>query len=288
MISVVCITSTSGVVLTERPTCVHTVPSTHQEQAMRVLKRNLASIGAFERTASRYWTSDRIGWLRAQDDPLAPNRPGVAPLLRVLGLLGSDASLSQDKHRKYRQLNNFFEALEHSLSGPLQDGRSSPLRLVDLCTGASSHLALLLSFASRHRWERAVQVLAVDESAARLKSAQQRADLLGFGPDTLRFVAGRVASLDEWTTLHADAFGRAAPSAAGAGTPAAVGPPHGVFALHACDTATDEAIAFAVRSRARSLLVAPCCQAYGPLALKRCRHPHPDPILIVSVTRTRT
>jgi hypothetical protein len=34
-----------------------------------------------------------------------------------------------------------------------------------------------------------------------------------------------------------------------------------VFALHACDTATDEALHFGVRSRSHALLVAPCCQA---------------------------
>ena len=215
----------------------------------------------FERTASRYWTSDRIGWLRAQDDPLAPNRPGVAPFCECLDCWALTRPLT-DKHRKYRS-STTLRGSRAQLIGPLQDGRSSPLRLVDLCTGASLHLAAAL-VCFGHRGS-AVQVLAVDESAARLKSAQQRADYSALGQT--RCPSSLAASpLDEWTTLHADAR-RAAPSAAGAGTPAAVGPPHGVFALHACDTATDEAIAFAVRSRARSLLVAPCCQAYGPQAL---------------------
>ena len=38
-------------------------------------------------------------------------------------------------------------------------------------------------------------------------------------------------------------------------------PPHGVFALHACDVATDEALAYGVEAEAAALLVAPCCQA---------------------------
>ena len=34
-----------------------------------------------------------------------------------------------------------------------------------------------------------------------------------------------------------------------------------VTALHACDTATDDAIAFALHKRARALVLVPCCQA---------------------------
>jgi hypothetical protein len=47
---------------------------------------------------------------------------------------------------------------------------------------------------------------------------------------------------------------------AGAIRDADVGPaPDAVFALHACDTATDEALARAVTWRARTVLAAPCC-----------------------------
>ena len=42
-----------------------------------------------------------------------------------------------------------------------------------------------------------------------------------------------------------------------------------VTALHACDTATDDAIAYALRKRARFVVVAPCCQAEVAACLTR-------------------
>ena len=187
----------------------------------------------------------------------APEKPGCAPLLRVLGLLNADATLSPDKLKKYRQLNAMCQAIEHAVGGALRQRSDRPLLFVDLCSGSSSHLALLLAFSARFRWERPAHILAVDADATRVVAAKQRASLLGFRSETLHYITSRVASLDAWEKVYAAGF----PAAAAAATGRGVRPPHGVFALHACDTATDEAIAFAVRSRARALLIAPCCQA---------------------------
>jgi len=218
----------------------------------RISRRGFASIGEFERRSAAYWTSDRVGWLtNGQDLALSPDKPGVATLLRVLGLLNPDGSMSDGSLRKYKQLAAMHDVMETALKPALQAG-SGPLRVMDLCTGASSHLALLLAFAGRWRWERPVHVIAVDASPVRLASAEQRAALLGFGPDVLHFRAASVRDLPDWPELYASAFPSAAsPSSA----------PHGIFALHACDTATDEAAAYAVRARTDSLQIAPCCQA---------------------------
>ena len=41
-----------------------------------------------------------------------------------------------------------------------------------------------------------------------------------------------------------------------------------VYALHACDTATDEAVAAGIRLQARGIVVAPCCQRYVKRSMK--------------------
>ena len=176
---------------------------------MRLFRRSFASIGDFERRAATYWTSDRVQWLtNGKDVALAPDKPGVAPLLRVLGLLSPDGTMSDASMRKHAQLNAMHDAMERALAVPLQQGGSEPLRVVDMCTGSASHLALLLALASRWRWERAVHVLAVDGSASRLKAAQHRAALLGIGPDVLQFKASTIRELPSWIELYSDAFPR--------------------------------------------------------------------------------
>ena len=231
-------------------------------RATRCFRRGLASLGEFERKAANYWTQDRALWLsNGRDLPLSPDKPGVAGLLRVLGLLNPDGSMSHGSHRKYHQINQMHLAIERALTVPLRTGdRHEPLRLVDLCTGSSSHVALLLAFSARTgRWERPAHVLAIDADATRIEAAKNRARLLGFGTDTLHYRVGSIRNLEPWPSLYAEAFSKqfGYPAASSA---AAVSP-HGVFALHACDTATDEALAFGVESGAEALLVAPCCQS---------------------------
>ena len=117
-------------------------------------------------------------------------------------------------------------------------------------------------------------MLAIDADATRIEAAKNRARLLGFGPDTLRYRVGSIRNLEPWPSLYTEAFSKqfGYPAASSA---AAVSP-HGVFALHACDTATDEALAFGVESGAEALLVAPCCQSELAAAWKSALKEHED------------
>ena len=238
---------------------------------MRVTRRNLASLGDFQARASKYWTADRVHHLSERPLPLSPEVSGVPALLRVLGLMNSDGTISAADMRKYRQLNAMLEAVERTIFSDAVLGTSPalttsegmpPLRFVDLGTGASSHMALLLAFASDQLWQRRARILAVDASEKRVERARQRAEMLGFSSDTLQYSVSAIRDLPSWSDLCASAFPLDRVSK----------PPHGVFALHACDTATDEAAAFAIRSGAKAILLAPCCQAELAGAWKRANH----------------
>lgn len=75
------------------------------------------------------------------------------------------------------------------------------------------------------------------------------------GLDTsVRFRAARISELKSFEEESTNAFHVAAHDTGALA-------PHVVIALHGCDIASDEAIAFAVRSKSHTLLVAPCCQA---------------------------
>ncbi len=76
---------------------------------------------------------------------------------------------------------------------------------------------------------------------------------LGYA-DQVSFVAGTIAEVD-------------------------LPPPHLVLALHACDTATDEALARAVQWRANWVLAAPCCHHDLARQLRAGPTPHPYQLL---------
>jgi SAM-dependent methyltransferase len=146
---------------------------------------------------------------------------------------------------KRRQVDAFLRALAATLG----DGEPpSPLRVVDLGCGN----AYLTFAAYRYLADRGadVEVVGVDVREDQRRRNTELAERLGCAGQ-VRFVAGTIAG-------------------------AAVDPaPDLVLALHACDTATDEALARAVRWNARWVLAAPCC--HHDVAAQLRRGPVPEP-----------
>ncbi len=149
------------------------------------------------------------------------------PLFAVLGADGD----------KRRQVDAFLRSTDAVLrratrAGVLPDG---PLRVVDLgCGNAYLTLAAHRYLSGLRPGTRTVGVELREDLVAR---STERAALAGL--DGLTFVPGTIAAADPTGELG--------------------GPPHVVLALHACDTATDEALARAVRWESPVVLAAPCC-----------------------------
>jgi SAM-dependent methyltransferase len=149
---------------------------------------------------------------------------------------------------KRRQVDAFLRAL----TATLPDELPTPLRVVDLGCGN----AYLTFAAYRYLTGRGVPVemVGVDVRDDQRQRNTALAERLGYA-DGLRFVAGTIA--------------------------AAVVPddPDVVLALHACDTATDEALARAVRWAARYVLAAPCCHHELAAQLRERAAPAPYGLL---------
>lgn len=153
-------------------------------------------------------------------------------MLRALGLLHRDASLPPAQNRKFLQINHMVRLLE----APLRKlcARHPVVRVVDAGCGRS-YLTLLLAWVARERWGHRLEVLGVDRNPDVIDTCRRRTQLAELD-DVVRF---EVLALD-----------------------AVVGErPHAVFALHACDTATDDAIVLGVGAASELIAVAPCCQA---------------------------
>jgi SAM-dependent methyltransferase len=156
----------------------------------------------------------------------------VDVVLRALGLMRDDATIPPAQVRKYFQINHMV-----ALLGPaLRELRALPsIRLLDAGCGRS-YLTLLIAWCARHVWKQPLEVLGIDRDPDVIAEARRRTELAQLD-DVVRFDVGDIASLR--------------PS----------GGINGVVALHACDTATCDALALGIEAGAEMLAVAPCCQA---------------------------
>ncbi|MFE9653878.1 class I SAM-dependent methyltransferase [Micromonospora sp. NPDC006431] len=149
---------------------------------------------------------------------------------------------------KRRQVDAFLRAL----AATLPDDLAGPLRVVDLGCGN----AYLTFAAYRYLIRRGLDVtlVGVDVREDQRRRNTELAERLGWA-DRVSFVAGTIAK-------------------------AVVEPaPDLVLALHACDTATDEALARAVRWNARWVLAAPCCHHDVAAQLRARTTPGPYELL---------
>ena len=188
----------------------------------------------------------------------ARGRPGAA---WRSGISDAEGRIKPSRQAKYRQVEEFLRLLDASITDALDKGTlrrptaEDPLRIVDLGCGNA-----YLTFAA-HATSTDVRGLPVAADRCRRQGAVARAQRRG-----RRRARHRTARLR----------GRHA-SAASSSTPA----PEVVLALHACDTATDEALARAVEWEAPLVLAAPCCHHDIAAQLRAgadpgaVRHAHP-------------
>jgi methyltransferase family protein len=176
--------------------------------------------------------------------------PGTSTeLLKELHLLTRAGDLNADSLRKLKQVNHLAGLLAPALDDVL--GRFGDPVVVD-CGAGKSYLGfvlyeLFLAPAGKGR------VLAVESRPELAHAGAERAARLGF--DRLRFVEAPIA---------------------GAPVPERV---HAVTALHACDTATDDALARAVSWQAPVVLAAPCCHHDVAAQLRTTPAPAPYSLL---------
>jgi hypothetical protein len=166
--------------------------------------------------------------------------PGQSvPLLKALHILTPDGALNADSRRKLKQVLHLAQLIKPALDNVYAD-KDQPV-LADLGAG-KSYLGFVLYdlyFAKKGRG----LVYGVEARAELIETSRRIAIESGF--DRLEFIPGSIDA----ATLPG---GRA----------------DVVTALHACDTATDEAMLFALRHEARFIALVPCCQAELAAALE--------------------
>jgi hypothetical protein len=159
------------------------------------------------------------------------------PFLLEVGITDVHGRVKPSKMDKYMQVEEFLRLLTPTLSQGIDAGHLSqptpdkPLTLVDLGCGHA-----YLTFAA-HQFLKtqgmSIKVVGIDVRPASCDRNNEIAKKLGIS-DSIEFLAEEIS---ETSLRKADI----------------------AIALHACDTATDDAIAWALRSGAAMLMIAPCC-----------------------------
>ena len=184
-------------------------------------------------------------------------RPGQSiELLKALHILTREGKLNQDSRRKLKQVKHLFQFIEkpllEMLTQRLAHGNTAPITLADHGAG-KSYLGFMihdLFFKPQQLVHgRSVgQVIGIETRPELVAASQQLAKQLGFA-EGMQFVNASVsqAASDESLPVQIDM----------------------VTALHACDTATDDAIAFGLTKHAKFLALVPCCQAEVAACLRQ-------------------
>jgi len=169
--------------------------------------------------------------------------PGQSePLLKALHILTHNGGLNADSRRKLKQVQHLAQLVKPAIDAALNE-KDQPV-LADLGAG-KSYLGFILYDLYLRPCGRG-KVVAVEARAELIETAKKIASESGF--ERMDFVEGKIADSQ-------------------------IGAVDIVTALHACDTATDEAILFALRHEAKFVALVPCCQAEVARALEDIKGP---------------
>lgn len=164
---------------------------------------------------------------------IKPNQS--VPLLQALHILTRDGKLNQDSRRKLKQVYHLVNFIEPLLKDVLT--QQDNLTLVDHGAG-KSYLGFILYDLLLKQLSQG-QVVGIETRADLVEKSQQLALACGFERMTFQHlsVAESMASPDIPDKVDI------------------------VTALHACNTATDDAIQFGLKKQAQYMVLVPCCQA---------------------------
>lgn len=156
-----------------------------------------------------------------------------AKYFQLLGITTSEGKVKADRYDKFRQVDKFIEIVDSLYrSSQLQD--ENEIKIIDMGSG-KSYMTFTLYDYFTNTLKKNVIIKGVEQRDELIKLSNRIADECEFVG--LKFEPGTIENLpSEKSDI--------------------------VVALHACDTATDDAIVKAIEMDAEIIVLAPCCQKY--------------------------
>lgn len=170
----------------------------------------------------------------------------AAPFLKAVGIMTEDGRIRADMQSKFRQINEFLKLVQQT--GALETFNTLPLHVVD-CGCGNAYLTFAFYYYLNSVLHIPTQLTGIDVNNELLTRHAEKSLRLGWSDLTFQ------------TTSIIDFQPEV--------------PPEIVLALHACDTATDEALAQGIKWQSKVIISAPCCQHH--LQKQLDHQPAPNP-----------
>lgn len=154
--------------------------------------------------------------------------PLDAPYLNALGVTNEEGELIPKMADKYRQINKYLEIMDQQIES---NGLSGKLQIVDMGSGKGYLTFALYEYLTNAK-KMEVNVVGIELREELVQFCNDQAEKCGF--ERLKFITQRI---EDYKIDKIDIL----------------------IALHACDTATDDAIAKGILAKAELIVCAPCC-----------------------------
>ncbi len=151
-------------------------------------------------------------------------------LLKEIGILGHDGKIKNDMIRKYNQIDHFVELISDMLKD--MANKLDSITVLD-CGCGKSYLTFVLNYYIKEVLKKPCHFIGLDYSKGVIEASKKMAKNLGY--NNMEF---KVTDIRDYTALNKINM---------------------VISLHACDTATDEALALAIRNNVDTMVMVPCC-----------------------------
>jgi hypothetical protein len=187
--------------------------------------------------------------MRGMKKTSPPEYPEIRPgqsieLLKALHILTRDGKMNQDSRRKLKQVYHLYQFIEPLLQEVRNE--KGALTLVDHGAG-KSYLGFILCDLFFKALNDASHIFGIETREELVTHSRELAQLLGFAGMSFLNLSVAESIVSDKLPAKVDV----------------------VTALHACDTATDDAINFALKKQAKHIVLVPCCQAEVAAVLRK-------------------
>lgn len=155
----------------------------------------------------------------------------ASDLLKSIEIMSNDGYISADMQRKYVQIDNFIKLVYPMLVKSTQKGK---IFILD-CGSGKSYLSFVMNYFIREKLRRNCHFYCIDTNQDIMEKCLWIRDELGY--DNMEFHTNKIRDFQTHEKIDI------------------------VCSLHACDTASDEAIAKGIKLMAQFMLIVPCCQS---------------------------